>query len=242
MKASAIDFQEEVEALEDGQNLSRKERMQGSGMEAPPMDIQGKVEALEDELNLLKNEMKQSLVDLREIVMKSRSPFLQSYVNIDGESASGNNHHGQRSDQTEDGRQDHLDMQGHFFAGVAQDIVTLGSQLRMAALDWASNGGAMLDGAMLGNFIVWLGTVKGRGMSLQRIVPYLETYERAGYITPAIAKLMLLSMADLDQMEDLSSRQAFSFQDYSECLRELHDIICTPRFKAIDSGAVEQSG
>ena len=60
--------------------------------------------------------------------------------------------------------------------------------------------------------------------------PFLEAYEMAGYITPTMSKLVLRSMADLDQMEGSSPGRAFAPQDYSECLRQLHYIICIPEY------------
>jgi len=41
------------------------------------IDVSAKFEALQDEVNLLKNEIKQTLVDLREFMMKSRTIFPQ---------------------------------------------------------------------------------------------------------------------------------------------------------------------
>ena len=38
-----------------------------------PIDLEERFEALQDELNLLKNEIKQTLVDLREYIMKDRT-------------------------------------------------------------------------------------------------------------------------------------------------------------------------
>ena len=79
---------------------------------------------------------------------------------------------------------------------------------------------------MLGNVISWLGTVKGRGLALHQITPYLEVYEKTGYLTPVMVRVILRSMADLDQLFETPSEREFSPQKYSQCLRELHDIIC----------------
>ncbi len=209
-------------------------------METATTDVQEKLDALEDEVNLLKNEMKQSLVDLREIVMDRRTLFSQRSVNANSVGlerpvppVSPGPEHG-------NGGLPGIPTQSPSGADT-RDVATLGNELRMAALDRAANSGGVLDAAMLGNFICWLGTVKIKGMSLQRIIPYLETYERAGYLTSAMAKLMLLSMADLDQLGEPSSRQPLSFQDYSECLCELHEIVCTPGY-TLDHSAAAQSG
>ena len=83
---------------------------------------------------------------------------------------------------------------------------------------------------MLGNIIWWLGTVKRRGLSMQHLTPFLEAYEMSGHLTPSMAKLLLRSMADLDDLEEPPANHAFSPHDYTECLLQLHDIICTPGY------------
>jgi len=84
--------------------------------------------------------------------------------------------------------------------------------------------------AMMGYIIRWLGTVKRSGLSFRQLSPFLDAYEAAGYLKPATAKLILRSMADLDDLEETPSNQAFSAQDYVDCLGQLHDIICTPEY------------
>ena len=42
-------------------------------VERTSTDLQDQLEALQDEVNLLKNEVKQTLVDLREFIMKDRT-------------------------------------------------------------------------------------------------------------------------------------------------------------------------
>ena len=90
--------------------------------------------------------------------------------------------------------------------------------------------GGNLDATIMGNIIWWLGTVKRRGLTLQLLTPLLEAYELSRSLSPSMSKLILRSMADLDDLEINVSRNEFSSQDYSDCLLELHDIICTPGY------------
>ena len=45
-----------------------------------PMDLEERLEAMQDEINLLKNEVKQTLIDLREFIMKDRSLQTQAVM------------------------------------------------------------------------------------------------------------------------------------------------------------------
>ena len=87
-----------------------------------------------------------------------------------------------------------------------------------------------LDVKMMGNIIWWLGTVKRRGLTLQLLTPLLEAYEMSGNLSPIMSKMILRSMADLDNLETDVTRNEFSSQDYADCLLQLHDIICTPGY------------
>ena len=194
---------------------------------------------LQDEVNLLKNEVKQRLVDLREFFMKqrtisSRPHWATQAVNNGGQLDA-------VPPKPDAGRREPGDSDVQAVNSDARDGDAPAKVLGMSAIDRALLSSAVLDAPMLSNLILWLGTVKGRGITLQRVTPYLETYERAGYITPAMTKLMILSMAELDRTEEASSSQAFSSQDYSECLRELHDIVCNLGC-IMDQPVVEQSG
>ena len=75
--------------------------------------------------------------------------------------------------------------------------------------------------------ITWLGSVKSMGMSLQQITPFLEAYETSGHLQPLLSKLMLRAMADLDQRTIDAPGQEFSPEDYSICVGQLHEIICS---------------
>ena len=85
-----------------------------------------------------------------------------------------------------------------------------------------------LDTEMLSNFIAWLGSVKTMGLSLQQITPYLEAYEASGYLQPVLLKVILRSMADLDQLSENDPDRTFSPEEYATCIGQLHRIICEP--------------
>ena len=172
------------------------------------IDVAERYEALQDEVDLLKNEIKQTLVDLRGFMMEDRTIFPRV---------------------AEKGQ-----------APVLPRIPTVvplpeGQPPNGAAsFPEVNNGRGLLhhvtdplDVIMLGEIITWLGSVKRRGLSLHQITPYIEAYEAVGYLSPVVVKIVLRSMADLDQMVEASPDQKLSPEQYSECVREFHDIVTT---------------
>ena len=189
-------------------------------MERASTDLQEKLDALQDEVELLKNEVKQCLVDLREVVMKDRGLSGGHKIGSNGAA-------GWPSD----------------IPNVAptaptyhepdpppadENITATGARRRSGDLE-------SLDTAVVGSFIQWMGAAKGKGISLQRVAPYLEAYEAAGYLTPATTMLMVLSLADLDRTEDAVSAIGgpSSNLDYAQCLLELHDFVCGPGYTRV---------
>jgi hypothetical protein len=173
------------------------------------IDVVERFEALQDEVDLLKNEIKQTLVDMREYMMKDRTVFAQP------ETAA---------------RQ---------IMPTPLPLRVIGPQATPPRAGTApANGhdpvqsfrpiphGEGMDPLMLGRTIHWLGTVQDRGLSLQQVTPFLEAYEASGYLPPIMLKVLLRSLADLDQLTDTPPDQVFSPERYAECISELHDIIC----------------
>ena len=183
-------------------------------------DMDERLEALQDDVDLLKNEVKQTLVDLREMVMKERT-LLPNIVQA-----------APQRPPADGSARDDLSAMPVALQGLPTAPVS-GLRRQIAPLrdlqSQAHSSGA-LDAVMLGNIIWWLGTVKRRGLSLQQLTPFLEAYEMSGHLTPSMAKLMLRTMADLDDLEETPRGHVFSPQDYTECLLQLHDIICTPGY------------
>ena len=196
-------------------------------MEQGTGELEERFEALQDEVNLLKNQIKQTLVDLREFMVKERTVAPQVPWVVQGAAAQPTGQDASAADQLPEGQQLSPSAQGVSnprvpgFRNPAPHPRDVQGQ--------AYTTGA-LDVSMLGNIIWWLGTVKRRGLSLQHISPFLEAYEMAGHLMPSTSKIILRSMADLDQLEEIPPDQPYSSQDYSECLRQLHDIICPPEY------------
>ena len=194
------------------------------------IDIAERFEALQDEVDLIKIEIKQTLVDLREFIMKERTLFPQPSPTTNGNSAG--------------------DAPAH--DGLGRDSVKPASAVPTAPSNGRSHGPSVrsvvvesqpvghLDSAMLGGIIRWFATVKDRGLSLQQITPYLEAYETSGYLNSEMVKVILKAVADLDQLKGVGPEGEFSPQDYSECIGQLHDIIC-PTDSAQNSPSVVEA-
>ena len=181
------------------------------------IDVAERYEALQDEVDLIKNEVKQTLVDLRGFMMEDRTlfpripdtgkgqspPRIPAVIPMPEASPTG-------SPQASTGN-------GHIpgYAGAVN-----GNGLLHHVTD-------PLDVIMLGEIITWLGTVKRRGLSLHQITPYVEAYEAVGYLFTVVVKIILRSMADLDGLVEFSDGQKLSPEEYSECVREFHEIVTT---------------
>ncbi len=193
------------------------------------IDIAERFEALQDEVDLIKIEIKQTLVDLREFIMKERTLFPQPSPTTNGSSAEDAPAH--------DGLREAVKS-----ASAVQTAPSNGRSYgpRVRPVIVESQPVGHLDPAMLGSIIRWFATVKDRGLSLQQITPYLEAYETSGYLNSEMVKLILKAVADLDQLKGVGPEGEFSPQDYSECIGQLHDIIC-PTDSAQNSPAVVEA-
>ena len=169
-------------------------------------DVAAKFEALQNEVDLVKNEIKQTLVDLREFLMKNRTIFPQNHAPIPPAAP--------RNPAVEI---DHDPVPAP---------VTTGGFTPLQGHQISAHSGTGLDTVMLGKFIEWLGSVKRLGVSLHQITPYVEAYETSGYLQPLMVKVILRSMADLDQLLPTPTDQEFSTEDYAKCVGQLHEIIC----------------
>ena len=212
-------------------------------------------EALEDELNVLKNEIKQNLVDLREFIMKDRTIFPdgvlvppramhveERHTEDIGDSReqsapsqrvdlifpeSGSTQPAETSQQATPSQQVNLVMPK---AGNAQ---TAAAQLVNQPV--APQSTYSVDATMMSNIIWWLGTVKQRGLTLQQVSPFLDAYETAGYLSPAMSKLIIRSMAELGAPNQAVHNDSFAPQEFADCLLQLNNIVCTPGY-IVDRG------
>jgi len=176
------------------------------------IDVVERFEALQDEVDLLKNEIKQTLVDLREHLMKDRTVFSEPEAGPQARMPSPLQPRVVYTKEpfAEAERNQPMLPVGHFAPGAQAD---------------------RMDPVILGNVINWLGTVKEMGVSLQQVTPFLEAYEASGYLPPIMLKVLLRALADLDQMTDSPPEDEFSPRQYADCIGQLHDIICAAKFE-----------
>ena len=105
--------------------------------------------------------------------------------------------------------------------------MTTGALTSLQGLQISALSATALDTEMLAKFIEWLGSVKRMGVALHQITPYIEAYEASGYLQPLMVKVILRSMADLDQLTPTATEEEFSTENYAECVGQLHQIICS---------------
>lgn len=174
------------------------------------IDISERFDALQDEVDLLKNEIKQTLVDLREHMMKGRTVFSQPEAEPQ-----------RRMPPTLPPRVVYTKE-----PPTPEAIAQVKGMPLVRHFAMGSSHSDGMDPVMLGNIICWLGTVKQMGLSLQQVTPFLEAYETSGYLSPVMLKVLLRSLADLDQKTETTPEDEFSPEHYADCIGQLHDIIC----------------
>jgi len=207
-----------------------------------------KLERLEDELNLLKTEVRQTLIDLREFIMKGRTifPEIPEGLTNPQQAAPQASEHGAAtppSEDTEEGSAPGTDEanpsgsipdESRSEVGETEPVPTgqLAPQNPIPTPRRSNSQEAdptrAPDAVMMSNIIWWLGTAKRRGMTLHQISPFIDAYEMSGYISPTIAKLIYRTMAEMDSTTDPSTMPTTMPQDFSEGLIQLNDILCTP--------------
>lgn len=178
------------------------------------VDASERLEALQEEVDLLKNEIKQNLMDLREHVMKGRAVFAMPLPEPT-----------RRPPAPAPMRP--VPVREISAKPEANGQRTVPLERPHPVLPASAEG---LDPVMMGNIIAWLGTVKQMGLSLQQVTPYLEAYEAGGFLPPIMLKLLLRSLADLDQMAETPKDQQFLPDQYADCIGQLHGIICAGTF------------
>jgi hypothetical protein len=184
------------------------------------IDVVERFEALQDEVDLLKNEIKQTLVDMREHMMKDRTVFSQPDIGPRNETPAP------------------LPPRVIYAKQPRHQTSVMPSNGNSAMHSFGPFGpgshGEGMDPIMMGKVIEWLGTVQQRGLKLQQVTPFLEAYEASGYLPPIMLKVLLRSLADLDQLTETPQEEEFSPERYAECIGELHDIICAADACAAD--------
>jgi len=196
-----------------------------------------RLEALELEFNLLKTEIRQTLVDVKEFVMKGKSvnagqrPVTGARpTTIDTEID---------TDMQSTNEEPYVDAYS-----VDQDVATGSDSITIGgspvSTNWAASPQGMEkntalapssinDSTMMKNIIWWLGTARRRGITLNQLSPFIEAYEMSGYMSPLISKLIYKTMAQLADGESTTGGQRMP-QDFSDGLMQLNEIITTPNY------------
>ena len=202
-----------------------------------PSELEAQIQTLQDEVDLLKTEIKQTLIDMRELVMKDSNIFARpssSKVNteirqippmVTEENSSETNEYNDEfdiDDSTSESNQD-SDSEPE---SITVHSVTEGSSLLNFQVESSQVTKLMpKSGDLVANLTVWLGTVKMRGVSLTQMLPFLEAYQNSGHLDSLSMRLIVKAMADLDILEPSHITQPFSSTDYAQCLMELHEVI-----------------
>ncbi|MFL2803905.1 MAG: hypothetical protein ACJ0BB_03250 [Dehalococcoidia bacterium] len=162
--------------------------------------LQQRVEALEGEVNLLKSEIRQILIDMRDIWLR-KSDVISAPQIVQAAAAASPTISTSSIPAA---------------ASKPQPYFGNDSGLDMSADQ--NNKGTLND--LLG----WMGTSKEKGLTAARLFPILEAYENSGMISPLMAKFILKNMSMLDEM--YSSEDPMSPSAYSGVVSELHKLVC----------------
>jgi hypothetical protein len=192
-----------------------------------------RLEALELEFNLLKTEIRQTLVDVKEFVMKGKSVNAERRPMIEAKPTTiGTNMQSTNEEQYVDAYSVDQDV------ATDSDSVTIGES--PVPTGWVASPqdrgkdsslatSNKNDSTMMKNIIWWLGTARRRGITLNQLSPFIEAYEMSGYMSPLVSKLIYKTMAQLADEESATVSQRMP-QDFSDGLMQLNEIITTPNY------------
>ena len=211
--------------------------------------VSDRLESIEDELQLLKSAVKQTLIDLREFMMKGSAMSVTSTFVKPAESSSNGQviaSERQASPPAADLPTEPENTQAEVpeFQGTVQSQE---SAARPQIADGPKHIGptpqstpvtppipfpqfAPASAIKMGNIIRWLGTVARKGLSASHLEPYLQAYETSGLITREMAALIYRSLEHMEYAMG-QTHQSYSTTEYSDCVLELHEIICNPGYK-----------
>ena len=192
--------------------------------------LEDRLEALELEFNLLKTEIRQTLVDVKEFVMKGRSVSAEPIPEVNNRSSEIS---ADPQNIIEDLPDDPSFNVFNSEAGPNSDTLEESPGLPgSAVVSQDKNALApsnINDSTMMKNIIWWLGTARRRGITLGQLSPFIEAYEMSGYMSPLISKLIYKTMAQLADEESTTSTNHMP-QDFSDGLMQLNEIITSPNF------------
>ena len=193
-----------------------------------PNELEAQIQTLQDEVDLLKTEIKQTLIDMRELVMKDSNIFARpssSKVNteirqippmVTEENSSETNEYNDEFDIYDSTSESNQDSDSEP-ESITVHSVTEGSSLLNFQVESSQVTKLMpKSGDLVANLTVWLGTVKMRGVSLTQMLPFLEAYQNSGHLDSLSMRLIIKAMADLDILEPSHITQPFSSTDYAQ--------------------------
>lgn len=207
-----------------------------------PSELEAQIQTLQDEVDLLKTEIKQTLIDMRELVMKDSNIFAQpSAPKINSEirqipqtvtdESINNGETEQESSSNEEIDNAYVEIESDEKDSTEQESITVHSVTEgSSVLNFQIESSQVTklmpkSGDLVANLTGWLGTVKMRGVSLTQMLPFLEAYQNSGHLDSLSMRLIVKAMADLDILEPSHITQPFSSTDYAQCLMELHEVI-----------------
>jgi hypothetical protein len=193
-----------------------------------------RLESLELEFNLLKTEIRQTLIDVKEFVMKGRSVNpaqrpepARSVVETPTPTPTPT-----PEVVADESPADLLSEEGINWEPSDLPAASTWDSIP-SAKDTALALNNMNDATMMKNIIWWLGTARRRGITLGQLSPFIEAYEMSGYMSPLVSKLIYKTMAHLADEEATPSGQQMP-QDFSDGLMQLNEIITVPGFDIQD--------
>ena len=196
-----------------------------------------RLESLELEFNLLKTEIRQTLIDVKEFVMKGRSvnpPARPQAPPIPVEMPT--------NEVVVEPNPIDFSSEESAVWEPSEPPAPSSWEPRPEVKENALAPTSLNDSNMMKNIIWWLGTARRRGITLGQLSPFIEAYEMSGYMSPLVSKLIYKTMAQLADEESTTATHHMP-QDFSDGLMQLNEIITTPNFdiqqKSIASDQLE---
>ena len=199
-----------------------------------------KLERLEDEFDLLKTEVRQTLVDLKEFIMKGRTIF-PDVPSIPSSPPPAETRHEEPSVADPLPEEDAMipeSLEPSLDPPVSENPAPLSplaarpDPTQLPDINNPTGGDAdptrAPDAVMMSNIIWWLGTTKRRGITLHQVAPFIDAYEMSGYMSPTVAKLIYRTMAEMDSTIDPTLTSPPMPQDFSEGMMQLNEIVTSP--------------
>jgi len=199
-----------------------------------------KLERLEDEFNLLKTEVRQTLIDLKEFIMKGRTIFPDvpdilsnpRPAEIRHEEPSVADPLPEEDAMVAEAVEASMDPPVPEIATLPNPLAARSNPTQLPAINNPTGGEAdqtrAPDAVMMSSIIWWLGTAKRRGITLHQVAPFIDAYEMSGYMSPTVAKLIYRTMAEMDSTTDPTLTSPPMPQDFSEGMMQLNEIITSP--------------